>query len=925
MNNINEKNTWYDKSLDQIEKRFETDRNEGLQPENIKRIRRKYGANNIYTSSEAQNNKPLPNDYSVILLIAAVIVAMIFEVPIAAGAIITMIIINYVSAYLTSLKAQKVLSGMTEYSLPTAKVMRDGRLMLLDMRALVPGDLIYLSAGDIVPADCRLCASDGLFVNEGTLTGIQNSVEKRADFEHYAPSLPIDLQKNTVFASTIVTAGNGRAIVVTTGKNVVASRLGKIKPITTHENLKILSKLKKYCSVWSLSMLLLVFIITVVKLFAAKGSDIFDVFLTGISLSAAAMSELYIAFGYIIVGCGIFSAMKRRRDVNVGAIIKNAEKLEELKNLNTIIVPKDGIITSSNCTVEKIYASGKLYSADDIERVDKLRSVVLSGVISTGIYGIGLTSLSQNSRKINSEEEAIINIAQSLSLYNSTIERSYPIIEHIGAGGASKFETTLTRDSDKQYMAVCRGEAESILNSCQYYAKGGRVFSLNSQKRIELLSIAASLTKSSYKVVALATGVTGYNNLARIGSIQSDLTFEGFMAIKEPIQKGLAETISRCKNAGIHVIMTTDKYSENDKYLAMSVGIIDNEKQILTANRADEMSNELLRTNLNLYNMYVGIKNKKLSQIVKMMRDNGERVGLLTGGMNGAILLKQANVGFAQSTTISPRAKRMGIDIRSRGTPAYSKVLGRDSFDSEALKFISDVVVSDTDDKGNGGFSAVISTLEYSRTIYKNLIRMVKYLTTSQLSRIFIILGSLFLGTTVLNPAQIVFSGLIVDLAAILSAAFAKPPHNSLLLKDNAEQNLKNPLSMNIRALLFAMFEALTILLPYPLLLLMNFNISSAEFSTLAFVAFLLNRLVSFTSLSTEKSLFESGTRICTSFVAFIIGVIIFIISMFSINSIGAVFGITRLSLASITTIIISVILTFAINEIYKIILKDSK
>ncbi len=440
--------TWYDKSLEQIEKHFSTERGKGLTRSAAAKARREHGYNNVYTTPERFSLKRLiPTDYASLILLATALIAMIFDLPVAAGTIITLLIINYAAALFTYFKAQKVLDGMTEYSLPTAKVMRNGKLMLVDMRALVPGDVIFFSAGDIIPADCRLVTSDELYINESTLTGVQSSVFKDAEYAHFSPSLPLELQKNMAFATTVVTSGNGRGIVVATGKDSAASRLGKAKALATHENLEILTILKKYCSVWSLSMLALVFAITVINLFFLSSRGVFDVFLTGISLAAAAMSELYVAFGYIIVGCGIFGAMKRRRDVNIGALIKNAAKLEKLKNLTTLILPKDGVITSSHSVVEKIYTSRKLYSASDIDRVDRLRGTVLSGVISTGIYGAGLAALSGKSRKITPEEEAIIDLAQNLSLYNSQIDRSHPIIEHMPSGGASKFETTLTVDS----------------------------------------------------------------------------------------------------------------------------------------------------------------------------------------------------------------------------------------------------------------------------------------------------------------------------------------------------------------------------------------------------------------------------------------------------------------------------------------------
>lgn len=916
---------WYNQTVEQVEKKFDTDKGRGLTRAAYAKSRREHGKNNVYTKKNGDLKRLIPTDYAALLLIVALIAASVFDVPLATSAILFMLIINYAAAVFTYFKAQKVLDGMVEYSLPTAKVVRDGKLMLVDMRALVPGDVVCLGAGDVVPADCRLTSSDGLYINESPLTGARSSVFKDADFTHFTETLSIENQKNMAFATSIVTAGTARAIVVATGDKTAARLLDKVRPLATHENLKILQTLKKYCSVWSLSMLALVFVITVINLFAPNSPGVFNAFLTGISLAVAAMSELYVTFGYIIVGCGVFGAMKRRRDVNVGAIIKNAEKIADLKELTTLIVPKDGVITSSHSVVDKIYVSRTLYSATDVDRVERIRSTVLAGVISTGIYGAGLTSLSESSRKITPEEEAIIDVAQSLGLYNSNIDRSHPIIEHMPSGGASKFETTLTVDSDTRYMAVCRGDAEAILNACEYYVENGRIFRMTTEDRLEFLSVATSLTKSSYRVVAMGSGVTGYNNLQRIGSIQSDLTFEGFFAVREPLNTGIAQTISRLKSSGIRVIMATDSWAENDKYIAMSVGIIENENGILSGANADTMHEDLLRTNLPLYGMYVGVSKPQLARIVKMMRDDGERVGLLTGGISGALLLKSADVGFTQSITISPRAKRSGIDIRSRQTPAYSRIAGRGSFESEALKLISDVVISDADDQGGGGFSAVVSALEYSRTVYKNLLRMVRYLTTSQLARVFITLGSLIVGVSALTPVQLIFGGLMVDFAAILASAFARPSHNVLSQKDNAERLLEHPLMMNVRATLFALTEALLVLLIFPTLNSLGFTISAAEFSSTAFITFTVCQLITFASLASEKSVFRPGVRVSASYTLFGAGIVIFITLAMLIPSLGNIFGVTPLSLPAIVASAVVSLLTLALNEIYKIVAGSEK
>ncbi len=920
-----ERETFYNQTVEQVENHFATDRGKGLSSDAIPKKRREHGQNNIYRSAAAKKSRLIPNDFAALLLLATVFIALIFEVPIASGTIVAMLIINYGAALITHYKAHKVLDGMTSYSLPTAKVLRNGKPVLIEMRLLVPGDIIFLSAGDVVPADCRLFAAEGLFINEGMLTGVQSSVMKDAQYENYAINLPLEKMENMAFATTIVTAGTGRGIVVATGSNTEAVRRDKVKTLNTHESLNILKELKKYCSAWSLSMLLVVFAITVIDLFLARNTGVFDVFLTGVSLAVAAMSELYVAFGYIIVGCGIFSAMKRRRDVNVGAIIKNAQKLEELKNVSVLIIPKDGVITSSNCSVDKIYTGRTLYSAADTDRIDKIRATVLAGVISTGIYGAGLMSLNKNSRRITPEEEALIAAAETLSLYNSRIDRSHPIIEHRAAGGASKFETTLTVDSDNCFMAVSRGDPEAILDACIAYTENGRLLTMSTEDRLEFLGVAESLTRSSYRVVAVATGVTGYNNLTRIGSVQSDLTFEGFIAIREPLAPDVVQTIARCKNAGIRVIMATDRARENDKFIAMSVGILGSEKGILTPHDADSMSPDVLRTNLPLYNMYTGLSATKMSEIVKMMQADGEVVGYLGTGIGGVLPITRADVGFAQSTTISSRSRRGGIDLRSRKSGAYSSISGENLFDSEALKLVSDVVISEATDDGKGGFNAVVSALEYSRTIYRNLLRMVRYLTTSQLARVFITVGSLIMGAKALTPVQLLFGGLMVDFAAIVASAFARPSYNALTLKDKAEDSLKKPLSMNLSSALFALFSAVTILAIFPILNMVNTGMGRSEFSTAAFITFTLCQLITFAELSSERSLFLPGVRISMSYLLFAVGVAVFLATALLIPGVSAVFGMVKPSLPTVICIVAVTALNFAINEIYKLILRQDK
>lgn len=915
---------WYEKTAEQLEYRFNTNRASGLSRSALSKAKKKYGPNDIYPTpigSFFDYVRKIQPDYASLLLLVAAAVAGIFNEPIAAGAIVAMLIINYVAILFIFIKSQRVLEGMAAYSLPTAKVMRDGKLLLLEMTELLPGDLIFLSAGDVVPADCRIISCNQFKVNEGGLFDGRYLVEKSHEDIHTF-GLKYDTQTNMVFATTLVSSGDARCIVVATGKNTVASEMGKVGKIVTHENLKILDVLRRYSFGWGLVMILTVFFITVLNIFRNTGNGIFSIFLTGTSLAASSMAELFPIFGYIIIGCGIFAAMQRKRDINVGTLIKNAEKLDDLRSIDMLIVPKEGMMTSTDVHAEKIYTPGKLFSATDTDRVDQFRSVVYCGVISTGIYGAGLTALNEGHRNITPDEEALIRLAESLSLYNVTIDRNYPIIEHRPVGGASRFDTTLIRDSDGGYMAVCRGEIEEILNSCSYFTQGGAIYRMTTDDRLKFLGAASSIIRSSGKIAAFATHTTASNSLRLIGPIQSEMTFEGFIALREPIQNGVAQTIKRCRDSGIKVVMTTDRYTESDKYLAMSIGLISSDADILDHRRLETMSDSMIRASIPYYSMYCGINPAGISKIIDMAHAEGRKVGLLAGGINGALLLKKADVGFARSITISPRARKKGIDIRTRRDPAYSRISrSAGTFDSEALKLISDVVVSDADENGNGGFAAVVAALEYARSINKNIYRMLRYLIYTQLSRIFLTLISIFTGNFVLTPVQLLFGGLIIDFGAIIVSAFAKPSHDILSTQKREDKTIGiNRYLGELRSVLYAIFQTVTIAVIPSVCRILGFVLSAEETSAITFIAFTLCQVVTLVELADNKSIFTANLRYTNIFAVFIVSIAAFITAGILDPHIGETFGIIRLSLKPALVCAAVPVINLAMHEIYKLL-----
>ncbi|MBQ4064802.1 MAG: hypothetical protein IJD10_01740, partial [Clostridia bacterium] len=286
---------WYDKSIKQTEFRLQTDASCGLDREQIVRRRRQYGENDIYPTPKKSFKTYIAHlltDYTSLLMLITLVIAAVFEETENLFVMLLILATYYAIVIFTYVKAQKVLEGMGRSALPNAKVLREGRLRMVKQKQLVRGDVIYVSAGDIVPCDARLVESSGLEVLEVNITGVAHAVKKDAKFVDYHDIAPAQ-QKNMLFASTIVTKGTGRAICCETGADTLVSAMGKNLPIVSHERLEVIERVGSFCKKWTLVMTTMVLVLTVTDLVVggSLGKGIFGSFMTGLSLAVASMSE----------------------------------------------------------------------------------------------------------------------------------------------------------------------------------------------------------------------------------------------------------------------------------------------------------------------------------------------------------------------------------------------------------------------------------------------------------------------------------------------------------------------------------------------------------------------------------------------------------------------------------------------------------
>ncbi len=920
---------WYDKNINQTESKLNTNIYGGLSKKEALSRLKKQGENRIYPiRKEAFKSylKQLLTDFTSILLIITAIIAALFEQSIISAVIIAMIVLNYTIALFTYSKSQKIFERMEEYSNPSAKVLRDGKLYVIKQERLVRGDVIYLSAGDIVPGDARLISSDNLTVLEANLTGESHAAEKDAEFIEFRDIAPAR-QKNMVFASTIVTGGIGKAVICETGADTLVYNLNKTVRVMSQDKLAVFESIRRYSGIFSLVMLFVLLGIMIAYLFGANpDKTLYETFIIGLTLAVATMSEFYTAFGYIIIGCGVFNLVRRHKDINSGALVKNSQILEKLKDITYLIVPKNGIFSVRYMGIEKIYVDGewtelKLDGNSDNHLYER---ILKYAVISTGLYGgINLLKMNLSHENIRTpEEEAILDAAEKSGVYNIELEAQYPVLDHIGINPRSKFETTLVGYSGG-YVIALRGEAYKVLDSCSAYCENGKIYPLDYEKRNELKLKVDEMMHNSYRVMAVASKNSSYSTLKRIGSCQSELIFEGLIAIKEPMLSGSALNVSRCRAAGIRIIMMCDDSSINNRFLAQATGVISGDETVLHSSEMSNMKEDLFITNIPLYSVYEELSVSQKRFLVKTLTDSGETVGYMGAGLDDIIVMKESDIGFSKNMIISEKSLRRGMDVTGRNIPIFKKSAKSKDADSgcDALKYLSDIMISEAEQNGGGGFNAVYSALGTAKVIYRNIVRMFKYLMTSQIARLIVMMYAFFSGNDIITPVQILFCGLAVDFLAVIIIAFERPSLDILKFKDESEGFFKKPWKYNIDTWVASLiWGVLTVVMS--IILSDVFNFSSQAVCSCVFISMVATQIIVLSETMKDGSLFVRNSLYLNGLQIFVVMMFIALVllSVF-VPSVGRLLNISN---ADIYTPLIAASVPLAmciIYEIYKAVL----
>ena len=897
----------------ELEQELSTNAVNGLTKKAAAAKRRRDGSNIVFRlphGSFSSYFKDIMSDSASVILILAALIASIFNNTVTSYVIAGIIALNCFVTVFTYVKAHRVLEGMGEYSLPGAKVIREGHLYLVNMNSLVPGDLIYLKAGDIVPADARIIGAESFYVSEKGITGNVSAIRKSP--QNVSPDNETNENMfNMVFATSVVLKGTARAIVVETGENTLVSRTDNNNLEFEHDSLDVFVMLKKYGSKISMLMLVMVFVIMFLEIITGLNTrGLYEIFLGGMSLAVAAMTEFYTAFGYIIVACGLFGARTYRRKSSNSVILKNITAIEKLRDINCVMFKKDGILTERNKAVDAMYASGQIFRTKDYDKPDEgFAHLLEAAVITTGMYMRSSLARSDADRAPTPDEEAILECAKKYGLYNIELELKYPLVTHKSAIGNTSYDYTVVKKNGK-LCAYIRGFARTVTEMCSEYSIGSASIPIDAKIKVDLSAVIAEYEKVNTGVYAVAMCEITQDELNAIPNFvmrKKNMTLVGFLALKAPLFEGCALTIDKLTHSGIKLIVNSPSASSEDLATAKSLGICTDDRDILTERVFESMTDETLKATVHAYSVYMGLKNSSLRKIVTTLRENGYNVAYCAGSLSDISVLECADIGYTHAELPEKLSKQDQMTVKERGASP------------DALRFKSDVIIPGTGKRGEGGILSIERSILTAKLVYKNLMNMFAYLISVQFARLFIVLYSVFTQTNLLTPVQILTSGLIFDFLAVLSIAFARPGVRTLADYDNAKREMKALPRFLLRYALFGVFWAvMTIFVPM-IMTAAGFTITKAALVSTSFVSFTVLQMLTLAEIKRSESIFDpSAFSLNPFYIMTFVTAVLFIVVCALVPGLGSVMGVVMPDTNSLLAILFIVIAVTSLHEVYK-------
>lgn len=507
------------KSVQEVIQELDTDSINGITSEEAKIRIEKYGQNKL---AEKKKKSILIllfeqiNDVLIYILLAAAVVSALLNEISDAIIIGIVIILNAVIGLVQESKAEKALESLKKLSVPKALVKRDGKIIEISSEDVVLGDIVILDAGKYVPCDLRLIESANLKIEESALTGESVPSEKYAEDTLKEDDVALGDQRNMAFMSTLVTYGRGVGVVVAAGMDTEIGKIAKM----LHDDSKNLTPLQKKLAQLGKMLGFVVLIICILMFFVAviQKRDLFEMFLTAISLAVAAIPEGLPAMVTIVLAVGV------QRMIKKNAIVRKLPAIETLGSVNIICSDKTGTLTQNKMTVTKFYADDTL---DNILKLDA-NNFIHKRLIENMVLCNDAT-YSEDSQTGDPTEIALLELGFKFNIFKDSESKAHIRANEIPFDSDRKLMTTLNEYGDK-YHVITKGAVDNLIKICSYIYLGGHVVDFTEELKSKVIKASDSMSKDALRVLATAVKVEDSSDI-KIDSMESELIFVGLVGM----------------------------------------------------------------------------------------------------------------------------------------------------------------------------------------------------------------------------------------------------------------------------------------------------------------------------------------------------------------------------------------------------------